>query len=55
VRERVWITVQPGEIRVCGSCHGNNTKDQAGNTEPTNKPLALRTLLQAWKAALPSP
>ncbi len=22
VRERYWLTFQPGEIRVCASCHG---------------------------------
>ena len=49
VRERVWITVQPGEVRVCASCHGANTKDQAGQNPPTNKPEALRELLRAWK------
>jgi len=25
VRERYWITAQPGEVRVCTSCHGINT------------------------------
>ena len=50
VRERYWLTFQPGEIRVCGSCHGLNTKDQAGQAEPTNSPQALLQLLQYWKA-----
>ncbi|MES2947776.1 MAG: hypothetical protein V4858_04460 [Pseudomonadota bacterium] len=49
VRERNWITFQPGEIRTCASCHGLNTKDQAGQGVPTNKPEALRSLLQHWK------
>ena len=49
VRERVWITMQPGEVRVCASCHGVNSKDQAGNGPPINKPEALRELLRAWK------
>ncbi|MCY7388382.1 MAG: hypothetical protein LH481_10010 [Burkholderiales bacterium] len=49
VRERVWITAQAGEVRVCASCHGANTKDQAGQNTPTNKPEALRELLRAWK------
>lgn len=53
VRERFWITVQPGEIRVCASCHGANTMDQAGATGPTNKPEALRDLLRAWKLLPP--
>lgn len=49
VRERYWITVQPGEIRVCASCHGVNTQDQLGLLKPSNKPEALRQLLQDWK------
>ena len=50
VRERYWLTFQPGEIRTCTSCHGINTKDQALNTTPQNKPEALRQLLQFFKA-----
>ncbi|MBL8523425.1 MAG: hypothetical protein JNN20_07040 [Betaproteobacteria bacterium] len=53
VRERVWVTAQPGEVRVCASCHGANSKDQAGNNSPTNKPEALRELLRAWKLLPP--
>jgi hypothetical protein len=49
VRERYWLTFQPGEIRSCTSCHGVNRQDQAGNVSPTNAPEALRTLLRAWK------
>lgn len=49
VRERVWITFQPGEVRVCASCHGTNSRNQAGFAAPLNKPEALRTLLQTWK------
>ena len=52
VRERYWITFQPGEIRVCASCHGINTFDQSGGTPPTNEPEALRGLLQHWKTNL---
>lgn len=50
VRERMWITFQPGEIRVCTSCHGVNDKDQAGNTAATNIPQALTDLMAYWKA-----
>jgi mono/diheme cytochrome c family protein len=50
VRERVWVTFQPGEVRVCASCHGVNAKDQAGLPPPTNKPEALRELLRSWKS-----
>jgi hypothetical protein len=53
VRERVWITFQPGEVRVCASCHGVNKKDQAGNPPPENPPEALRTLLRYWKTLAP--
>ena len=51
VRERVWVTFQPGEVRVCASCHGVNTKNQANQDTPQNKPEALRELLIAWKAS----
>lgn len=49
VRERVWTSTQPGEIRVCTSCHGINTADQAGKSPPQNTPQALIALLQWWK------
>jgi hypothetical protein len=49
VRERYWLTFQPGEIRICTSCHGLNDKDQAGQTKPTNSPQALGALLDYWK------
>ncbi|MEO8378838.1 MAG: hypothetical protein ABI779_04160 [Acidobacteriota bacterium] len=51
VRERYWLTFQPGEVRVCGSCHGVNTHDQDGHAPPQNAPEALRTLLREWKAS----
>ncbi len=53
VRERYWLTFQPGEIRVCASCHGLSGVDQAGNNVPTNPPQALLTLLQHWLANNP--
>ncbi len=49
VRERYWLSFQAGEIRVCGSCHGLNTEDQAGQAAPLNQPEALRALLRYWK------
>ncbi len=49
VNERYWISFQPGEVRVCASCHGSNEVDQAGQPPPTNVPQALRTLLQHLK------
>jgi hypothetical protein len=49
VRERYWLTFQPGEIRTCTSCHGLNTSDQANQPVPTNTPAALVSLLNYWK------
>jgi hypothetical protein len=51
VRERLWVTMQPGEIRVCASCHGANEKDQIGRLSIVNEPDALRQLLTTWKAS----
>src|SRR3954468_8646276 len=50
VRERYWLTFQPGEVRVCAACHGVNSKDQLGAAAPANSPEALRALLRTWKA-----
>jgi hypothetical protein len=50
VRERFWLTAQPGEIRTCDGCHGVNTANQAGAIAASNSPLALRQLLVRWKA-----
>jgi hypothetical protein len=49
VRERVWVTMQPGEARTCAGCHGSNTRTQDGGVTPVNKPQALRELLRYWK------
>ncbi|MGL4577181.1 MAG: hypothetical protein ACRCV9_20510 [Burkholderiaceae bacterium] len=49
VRERVWVTMQPGEARTCAGCHGVNTRDQLGQPVAANKPEALRELLRHWK------
>lgn len=49
VRERYWVTFQPGEVRVCANCHGINTADHTGRPAPTNAPLALARLLAHWK------
>ena len=54
VRERVWVTMQPGEIRTCAGCHGENSQNQAGASSPVNKPLALRALMQHWKNTAPA-
>jgi hypothetical protein len=55
VRERYWLTFQPGEVRVCAACHGVNSHDQLGAPAPTNSPEALRSLLRAWKASQTPP
>ncbi|HEX6097042.1 MAG TPA: hypothetical protein VF432_12010 [Thermoanaerobaculia bacterium] len=49
VRERYWLTFQPGEVRVCSACHGVNTRDQLGQAAPTQSAEALRALLKVWK------
>ena len=51
VRERVWVTMQPGEIRTCTGCHGENSRSQAGSAPSQAKPEALRQLLRHWKQA----
>ena len=50
VRERYWLTFQPGEVRVCAACHGLNETDQAHNGLPQNPPQALLTLLHYWQS-----
>jgi len=55
VRERYWLTFQPGEVRVCASCHGVNHYDQTGKTAPTNPPEALRLLLRSLRDGIPTP
>lgn len=49
VRERYWLTFQPGEIRTCGGCHGANSRDQLNRPPPTNAPQALGELLAYLK------
>lgn len=49
VRERNWVTFQPGEIRTCAACHGVNSQAHGSLLSPTNKPEALRDLLRHWK------
>ena len=50
VRERYWVTFQPGEVRVCTSCHGLNDYDQAHQLAPNNAPQALLQLLEHYQA-----
>ncbi len=51
VRERFWLTLQPGEIRACDGCHGVNRNGQSGQPAATNTPQALIDLLQRWSQA----
>lgn len=48
VRERMWLTFQPGEIRACTNCHGLNKTDVFGGGLPENEPQALKDLLAWW-------
>lgn len=50
VRERVWLSFVPGEVRVCTSCHGESEFNQAGLLPPTNAPEALTNILTYIKA-----
>ncbi len=52
VRERYWLTFQPGEIRVCTSCHGLSSRDQAGSPQPVNPPEALRQAVRFYRDVL---
>ncbi len=54
VKEKFWVTFQPGEIRTCTNCHGINTADQTGASAPTNPPQALTALLTQWKSTHPA-
>ncbi|MFN4255929.1 MAG: GEVED domain-containing protein [Saprospiraceae bacterium] len=49
VRERLWVSAVAGEVRVCTSCHGESTLNQAGLTSPTNPPQAMTALLNHIK------
>jgi hypothetical protein len=55
VHERYWLTMQPGEVRACTSCHGMSFRDQAGRVPPVNPPQALADFLTFWKAQNPTP
>ena len=52
VNERYWLTLQPGEIRVCDSCHGVDHANQAGQPPPQHAPLALARLVAHWETVL---
>ena len=52
VRERYWITFQPGEIRTCDGCHGVNEVNQAGLPPAQNTALAFRQMLAQWRTSV---
>lgn len=52
VRERYWITLQPGEVRACDGCHGVNITNQAGQPPSQNVAEAFRELLSDLKGAI---
>jgi hypothetical protein len=52
VKERYWVSFQPGEVRVCTTCHGLSSHDQLGRDDPQNVPQALVSLLNHWKGKL---
>jgi hypothetical protein len=54
IRERYWITLQPGEIRACDGCHGVNQQNQAGQPASTQVSAAFRDLLSRWNAQVGS-
>jgi hypothetical protein len=50
VRERVWVSFAPGEIRACPTCHGVNKMTQMDTPIPETTPEALKALLTEWLA-----
>lgn len=55
VRERYWLTFQPGEMRSCTNCHGLNSTDVVlRQPAPTNPPQALRDLLRWYRTTFPT-
>ncbi|MBD8526707.1 hypothetical protein [Pseudomarimonas arenosa] len=54
VRERYWLSFQPGEVRACDGCHGVNTVSHTGQTAAQNTALAFRDLLARWKLSAPA-
>lgn len=59
VRERVWLSFEKGEVRVCVACHGGSSEDTAQNgkqlKELVNPPDALKQLLLHYKNNLRTP
>ncbi|MFK7956118.1 MAG: hypothetical protein AB8B96_08485 [Lysobacterales bacterium] len=53
IKERYWITFQPGEVKVCDGCHGVNKEDQFGGGQSSNTPQALIDLLNYFDTYAP--
>jgi hypothetical protein len=53
VRERYWLSFQPGEVRACDGCHGVNQLSHTNVAAAQNTAAAFRDLLARWKAAGP--
>lgn len=49
VRERFWITLQPGEVRACDGCHGVNRVSQGGQPASQQTAQAFIDLLENYK------
>jgi hypothetical protein len=52
VRERFWVTVQPGEVRACDGCHGVNRNNQGGQAASVQTAQAFVDLLEHWNTAI---
>jgi hypothetical protein len=50
VRERYWITLQPGEVRACDGCHGINRTGHGGVPASTQTAQAFVDLLRGWRS-----
>ena len=48
VRERYWITLQPGEVRACDGCHGVNQANQQGEGASQQTAQAFLDMLARW-------
>jgi len=48
VRERFWITLQPGEVRACDGCHGVNQTSHSGQPASQQTAQAFLDLLGRW-------
>lgn len=52
VRERYWLTFQPGEVRACDGCHGVNKLGHGNEPASRQTAEAFVELLVRWKGAV---